>query len=358
MGLMIMNGVEYFGGMDADIASGGYITTLDNTMRTTLNTEFELADDITNYDVIVIIGGYQGDDKPPVSSFTIPVRAIDYTRDIWIAGGNVDRSIKMNFTDSKHYLVEYFRQSGADCILGVYGIKLGFLGKTDSNTKIDLLWDSESYTTGATPDVTYDLAHSLSDYDLGYIVYAYPGDRTSGNTLHVSTYAPFIVSDLFSGTEDQQHILIAGYGTRFRSIFFTNSTFKVENIGNEYSIYKIYGVRIGGITQPKHTYSTSEKIVGTWVDGKPIYEKTLAQRTYTSVQDWTVLDANDTTPYDLILDARGYVIVANKVMPQANVQASECLPRLSVGVVDHKLYYYTNENRNAAITMQYTKTTD
>ena len=90
----------------------------------------------------------------------------------------------------------------------------------------------------------------------------------------------------------------------------------------------------------------------------PIYEKTLAQRTYTSVQDWTVLDANDTPPYDLILDARGYVIVANKVMPQANVQASECLPRLSVGVADHKLYYYTNENRNAAITMQYTKTTD
>ena len=36
-----------------------------------------------------------------------------------------------------------------------------------------------------------------------------------------------------------------------------------------------------------HNYSTDEQIVGTWIDGKPLYEKTIA-RTFASDESYTV----------------------------------------------------------------------
>ena len=36
-----------------------------------------------------------------------------------------------------------------------------------------------------------------------------------------------------------------------------------------------------------HNYSTDEQVVGTWIDGKPLYEKTIA-RTFTGDEAYTV----------------------------------------------------------------------
>ena len=41
--------------------------------------------------------------------------------------------------------------------------------------------------------------------------------------------------------------------------------------------YVVYGIQTGTEELPEyHVYSTSERIVGEWIDGKPVYEKTLA----------------------------------------------------------------------------------
>ena len=43
------------------------------------------------------------------------------------------------------------------------------------------------------------------------------------------------------------------------------------------SDYTVYGVQVGSENLPEyHAYSTTEKIVGEWINGSPIYEKTLA----------------------------------------------------------------------------------
>lgn len=112
------------------------------------------------------------------------------------------------------------------------------------SSKIDKLWDSESYTSGAVIDTVYNLAHNLSDYDIGYIIFAVVSDRTGSSALHTTSYQSFIISDLFSESAENRHVLIAGYSTRFRSILFTDSTFKVENIGSDFVIFKIYGVKL------------------------------------------------------------------------------------------------------------------
>lgn len=44
---------------------------------------------------------------------------------------------------------------------------------------------------------------------------------------------------------------------------------------------------IGGSGSSGHNYSTDEQVVGTWIDGSTIYEKTIA-RTFTSDEVYTV----------------------------------------------------------------------
>ena len=39
-----------------------------------------------------------------------------------------------------------------------------------------------------------------------------------------------------------------------------------------------------------HNYSTNEQVVGTWIDGKPLYEKTLAITVTTDYESVTLAD--------------------------------------------------------------------
>ena len=106
---------------------------------------------------------------------------------------------------------------------------------------------------------------------------------------------------------------------------------------------------------PAVHYSTEEHIIGTWVDGKPLYEKTFAYN-ISPVNDWTLFD--DSVSYDLLIDARGYhKNSVPEVFPLVASEASN--PRWSVQS-DHKVYYYITSNitRSGYITLQYTKTTD
>ena len=41
----------------------------------------------------------------------------------------------------------------------------------------------------------------------------------------------------------------------------------------------------------QHTYTATEKIIGTWLNGKPIYERTLSFTTPTTAGDITELNA-------------------------------------------------------------------
>lgn len=104
-----------------------------------------------------------------------------------------------------------------------------------------------------------------------------------------------------------------------------------------------------GILQP-NTYSTTERIVGTWIDGKPIYEVTVPV-TIANRSAWTDL-----------------VTISNlkKAIKIVAVGSSVLLPRYESSEYYAEFLYETGKIRykaqgqagNFDLTVQYTKTTD
>ena len=106
-------------------------------------------------------------------------------------------------------------------------------------------------------------------------------------------------------------------------------------------------VEIGSDTD----YSTTEKIVGTWIDGKPIWQKTV-EYTFTSGSGWRVFDNNSI--YDKLLGVTGfYTSPTSEIIPFTNTITT--VPRFSIQA-DHKLYYFCDQSRAGYVTLQYTKT--
>ena len=119
--------------------------------------------------------------------------------------------------------------------------------------------------------------------------------------------------------------------------------------------------------EPGEVYSTSERIVGTWIDGKPLYQKTLTKN-FAGVEgrtrQWVTLFALNELPanIDTCCSIKGYY---DKYMfPLINATSD-------VIGFDSNLYYgsagiqvlhygntWLNEAHTLTLTIQYTKTTD
>lgn len=114
-----------------------------------------------------------------------------------------------------------------------------------------------------------------------------------------------------------------------------------------------------------HHYSTTEHIVGTWTDGKPLYEKTIVDTMPTVITDGTFVDKNiDVTALDI-----DKAIKIDMMIDQGNAQVPLFYANNSNR---HSKVFYNNEfgtiyltSNNTVhsakpiwITIQYTKTTD
>lgn len=115
----------------------------------------------------------------------------------------------------------------------------------------------------------------------------------------------------------------------------------------------------------QEVYSTEERRIGTWIDDKPLYRKTLVGEIPTNINSGYVID-NDTTI--VCHNVYGKIIPAN-----ADSSPSNFLPVLNItsGVVEVKItsdqqygvrIYGSTSNRYAGgsyeVTMEYTKTID
>ena len=102
-----------------------------------------------------------------------------------------------------------------------------------------------------------------------------------------------------------------------------------------------------------HNYSTTEQVVGTWIDGKPIYEKTMPiTETLSLLADTWVKTEFDRGNISTIIDARVIGIVYGV-----------CHLGVTAGFVDDKLAFNSFRNisfgsNDGKIILQYTKTTD
>lgn len=179
----------------------------------------------------------------------------------------------------------------------VYGLKFGSEGGSSSGvlpSKVKLkettIFDAMSSPVG-TSENYYSLIDNYDNYDMLELFYHSSSDHN--NTGEMS-------SSLLTVAELKENNIrtFYGYGTRYIGIVFDKENTKQfriafngvtgENSDKKWLLYKIVGIKFSGggnssgdstessqkILAIDTLYSEEEKIVGGWIDGKPIYQKT------------------------------------------------------------------------------------
>ena len=113
-----------------------------------------------------------------------------------------------------------------------------------------------------------------------------------------------------------------------------------------------------GTSSNMHNYSTEEKVIGTWIDGKPIYEKTIKF----SFESSSTVYVDISDDIDVVLYAYGFA---------KNSKYMYNISMYTQGIGGQFLYDYTHPNQlrirntnsdfdksSGYVTVQYTKTTD
>lgn len=163
----------------------------------------------------------------------------------------------------------------------IYDIPSG--GSGGQSYTCDLLFENDPLPspTSGTSNVTrtYTLAQPIDDYDavyvIGYSVYSSSAKNISHSHLILKPdyYLPF------TSTLDNPFELNGGNKDSNRRLWFSFPTStSIQTIANrsesneEPILYKVYGLKFG--TSATHNYSTTEHVVGTWIDGSTLYERT------------------------------------------------------------------------------------
>ena len=129
--------------------------------------------------------------------------------------------------------------------------------------------------------------------------------------------------------------------------------------------FYVYGIilknKTFGINKKQHHYSTEEQVVGTWVDGKPLYEKTIELSQTISKQatdiplgiDSTIMNIIDydiICKYDTSIVKTGFITYDNTYMFGTLIDKNNLIFRCNSNIVG-RTYNFT-------IILKYTKTTD
>lgn len=147
----------------------------------------------------------------------------------------------------------------------------------------------------------------------------------------------------YAYTSPKLRVLCQGFtkATMIETIQYTKTTDSPVSVGNDTD------------------YSTTEKIVGTWIDGKPIYQKTVST-TISAVNDWTNIAhnisnlSNCVKAFGTIANAAGYWIIGG-------YRDSNTYSHILVDGVNAKVFLGNQPsfvNETMYVTIQYTKTTD
>lgn len=116
----------------------------------------------------------------------------------------------------------------------------------------------------------------------------------------------------------------------------------------------------GGGGSSSDVYTTDEQIIGTWIDGKPIYRKGFSVGALTYSSSWQSF-AHNISNFDGLVEVKGRVKNADGRWYNITQHRSDSSRGLCVGV-DTTYIYYMNDwletTTNAVIFIEYTKTTD
>lgn len=142
-----------------------------------------------------------------------------------------------------------------------------------------VLFDGEASVSS-----TNNLNQSLANFDAVKIIAS--AKNTTDGSLWAMIEQEFGIDELtdsspkmsateYNNTSGSGATVAGGYTL---TLLFTDTTFSITRTGNgnwtthNPTIRKIYGINY----VPMENYSTTEQVVGTWIDGRPVYQKTFA----------------------------------------------------------------------------------
>lgn len=99
-----------------------------------------------------------------------------------------------------------------------------------------------------------------------------------------------------------------------------------------------------------HVYSIEEKVVGTWIDGRPIYERT-----------WQFENTTATNPWDVNnVDFENIAFIISATLYDTDSDTPRCVPVKTRKLSSTSIRFYTGDSWGSidAYNIQYVKTTD
>ena len=137
-----------------------------------------------------------------------------------------------------------------------------------------------------------------------------------------------------------------------------NSSFKVSYTSDK-PLVDVY--TLDNYLNNRETYSTSEQVIGTWIDGKPIYRKVI-----NSVLNGTYIESgyrftwiNDgVNNIDTIKDVSGLIIYSDRTSPIGKDGNSSICYRNGQGIQIGAIEGMHPYNIQCSVWIEYTKTTD
>ena len=108
-------------------------------------------------------------------------------------------------------------------------------------------------------------------------------------------------------------------------------------------------------------YSTTEKIVGKWIDGKPLYQKTI---NFGSLPNNTTKDvAHGVSNMGIMVECLGVATSSTEILPLPRVSVGTQDPKYSISLSASTTYIrivtgFDRSPFSAYVTIRYTKTTD
>lgn len=124
-------------------------------------------------------------------------------------------------------------------------------------------------------------------------------------------------------------------------------------------------VTVGDELKNKYNYSTVEHVVGKWIDGKPLYEKTVLDTLNTSANTYFTINHNISNVKMIYINTSNSVVylsdLSASTSPYCYGPATGSDEEVRMGVDSTKIYGRVGSKyaqANVAITLRYTKTTD
>jgi hypothetical protein len=245
------------------------------------------------------------------------------------------------------------------------GVIYNIVGGGGGNYTADVLFENTDFTvpSGSSNVInTYTLENSIDDYDAVLVeafLYVTPSIKANSQTMLIPS------DDCYSQNTDKEwdFLMFAdnfsgnNQGRRRIGFGFPSST-SIKVVGQRITenecpiLYKVIGFKFGG---GGINYSTTEQVIGTWIDGSIIYERTYDNLSVqTNGTNWVTVSAIDVTNIDQIINAKALRIqtASGKLI---NMPLGECA--VLDGALKISMISATFDDTIRIMVLQYTKTT-